>query len=331
MKIAKGINNRNVGITKADKLKPIDMSDPFKSSKPNPPAADPFSSNDPFSAAFSPAKPADSFSSDPFASFGAPAANAKNDPFDPFGDGGTDRSTSKTPVDMSGKDPFGCDPFASLQPASSGPPPRPESPSPALPPKKSKQPPPRPAPPRPVQQPAMPATTQNDPFGSSSGTFADFANFDSKFSEATAMQQQQHRYAGLEFTEDPFRNYRYEDPFNISDPFDDEKDSKPTSASGAKLDPFGLETDSGFATHTEIPPEDQQLAWAAAESLRLEEERRKRLEQEQADLEYALALSREEKKSRKNLHYILVGFGQVKSITPTVFETAVSWKHESYE
>ncbi|KAJ9598014.1 hypothetical protein L9F63_026881 [Diploptera punctata] len=291
---------------------------------------------------------------------------------------------------MSGKDPFGCDPFASLQPASSGPPPRPESPSPALPPKKSKQPPPRPAPPRPVQQPAMraaplpptpspdptamsnkdpfsnpstladpfaadpfssgggsvtptpAATTQNDPFGSSSGTFADFANFDSKFSEATgdvssqmvqattkttAMQQQQHRYAGLEFTEDPFRNYRYEDPFNISDPFDDEKDSKPTSASGAKLDPFGLETDSGFASefptptskmngstltepftarlgskaHTEIPPEDQQLAWAAAESLRLEEERRKRLEQEQADLEYALALSREEKKSRKNL------------------------------
>lgn len=33
----------------------------------------------------------------------------------------------------------------------SGPPPRPESPSPALPPKKAKQPPPRPAPPRPMQ------------------------------------------------------------------------------------------------------------------------------------------------------------------------------------
>lgn len=33
----------------------------------------------------------------------------------------------------------------------SGPPPRPESPSPALPPKKSKVPPPRPAPPRPLQ------------------------------------------------------------------------------------------------------------------------------------------------------------------------------------
>ncbi|PSN53893.1 hypothetical protein C0J52_02446 [Blattella germanica] len=311
---------------------------------------------------------------------------------------------------MSGKDPFGCDPFATLQPAGSGPPPRPESPSPALPPKKSKQPPPRPAPPRPLQQPAMraaplpptpspdptamsgnnssrdpfsnsgsqpdpfaadpfgggesvtptPVAPQNDPFGSSSAGFADFANFDSKFSNydslktillllpilqfseatdevsnqvartaskstktITSTATQQHRYAGLEFTEDPFRNYRYEDPFNISDPFNDEKDSKSTPASGAKLDPFGLETDSGFASefptptskmngstsadpfatgfgskaHVEIPPEDQQLAWAAAESLRLEEERRKRLEQEQADLEYALALSREDKKS----------------------------------
>ena len=69
---------------------------------------------------------------------------------------------------MSGKDPFGCDPFATLQPASRGPPPRPESPSPALPPKKSKQPPPRPAPPRPLQQPTMraaplPPTPSPDP------------------------------------------------------------------------------------------------------------------------------------------------------------------------
>lgn len=64
------------------------------------------------------------------------------------------------------KDDFGSDPFAMLHaptaashavsPSSSlgpksGPPPRPESPSPALPPKKAKQPPPRPAPPRPSQ------------------------------------------------------------------------------------------------------------------------------------------------------------------------------------
>lgn len=54
-----------------------------------------------------------------------------------------------------GKDAFGCDPFAVLHAptaaSAGGPPPRPESPSPALPPKKSKQPPPRPAPPRPAQ------------------------------------------------------------------------------------------------------------------------------------------------------------------------------------
>lgn len=62
-----------------------------------------------------------------------------------------------------GKDDFGSDPFAALHAPTgqgqvlspnaqkSGPPPRPESPSPALPPKKSKVPPPRPAPPRAAQ------------------------------------------------------------------------------------------------------------------------------------------------------------------------------------
>ena len=103
---------------------------------------------------------------------------------------------------MSGKDPFGCDPFSALRPPPEGsaPPPRPESPSPALPPKKSKQPPPRPAPPRPAQGPklggatpgATPGTSpspaaptpspdpSSDPFGSGGGGFADFANFDDK-------------------------------------------------------------------------------------------------------------------------------------------------------
>lgn len=103
------------------------------------------------------------------------------------------------------KDPFGDDPFANLHA-----PPRPESPSPALPPKKAKQPPPRPAPPRPTQGPtgllrAAPApptpsptpdpfaNANSDPFSAqqimvdnnnlnftSSTGFADFANFDSK-------------------------------------------------------------------------------------------------------------------------------------------------------
>lgn len=97
---------------------------------------------------------------------------------------------------MADKDPFGCDPFANLhapeRPSSHNPPPRPESPSPALPPKKAKQPPPRPAPPRPLQPnmraapvPPTPSpdptsvSNSHDPFGGSGG-FANFANFDSK-------------------------------------------------------------------------------------------------------------------------------------------------------
>nr|CAD7260565.1 unnamed protein product [Timema shepardi] len=309
------------------------------------------------------------------------------------------------PQKLPGKDPFGCDPFESLHPASGGPPPRPESPSPALPPKKSKQPPPRPAPPRPLQQPTMraaplpptpspdptvgrdpfsnpgahtdlfaadpfgeepaaaPVVAHNDPFASSSGSgagsFADFSNFESKFSKASTeisskavgiatkpstqsginkmtrsqtSTTTQSRYAGMEFTEDPFRDYRYEDPFNISDPFEEEeeKNTKRVQASNDKVDPFGFGVDSGFVSEVRnrspkindkglvdpfafglspketapadfIPPEAQQLAWAAAESLKLEEERRKRYEQEQADLEYALALSQTEKQGMKRI------------------------------
>lgn len=128
----------------------------------------------------------------------------------------------------------------------------------------------------------------------------------------------QHRYAGMEFTEDPFRNYRYQDPFDIADPFENElTDDNVHSTNGANLDPFGLAKDVDFqsdfnkpkvngspracplgsvkvASRVE-PPEDQQLAWAAAESIQLEDARRLRLQQEQADLEYALALSRADK------------------------------------
>lgn len=67
------------------------------------------------------------------------------------------------------KDAFGCDPFAVLHA-----PTRAESPSPALPPKKSKNPPPRPAPPK--QGPARPPP----PKQALTNSFADFADFDSK-------------------------------------------------------------------------------------------------------------------------------------------------------
>ncbi|OXU29552.1 hypothetical protein TSAR_012459 [Trichomalopsis sarcophagae] len=92
-------------------------------------------------------------------------------------------------------DPFGDDPFAALHA-----PTRSDSPSPALPPKKTKLPPPRPAPPRPMQGPQLSSTStvpgsafvasHSDPFAekavsfhtdtTDSFEFADFANFDSK-------------------------------------------------------------------------------------------------------------------------------------------------------
>jgi len=116
---------------------------------------------------------------------------------------------------VSGKDPFGCDPFATLQPASSGPPPRPESPSPALPPKKSKQPPPRPAPPRPLQQPTMraaplPPTPSPDP---------------------TAM-------SGAGASRDPFSNPGTQvDPF-AADPFGGRSSSATPTPAAQQHDPF---------------------------------------------------------------------------------------------
>lgn len=124
----------------------------------------------------------------------------------------------------------------------------------------------------------------------------------------------------MDFAEDPFRDYRYEDPFNIA--FDDE----PSDVKNQDLDPFGfaftkkdpfsgrqsvplpssnflsVASTSGRASAPITDPffknvsEDQQLAWAAEESLKLEEQRKKRQLQEQADLEYAIALSKQDKK-----------------------------------
>lgn len=113
----------------------------------------------------------------------------------------------------------------------------------------------------------------------------------------------------MDFTDDPFRDYRYEDPFDIA--FDEEPDNDVKT----KFDAFGLDgrqsvpprpvsspfTDVGLsgrasAPLSKLPSEDQQLAWAAQESLKLEEARRKRQMQEQADLELAISLSRAENK-----------------------------------
>lgn len=256
-----------------------------------------------------------------------------NKPSDPFGTsmGGSGAADpfaeSKGTMQDASKDEFGCDPFAVLHaptsanqilspsPSKSVAPPRPESPSPALPPKKAKQPPPRPAPPRPLQgptptKPAPPAAMMSsDAFGDSSGGgggFANFADFDNKNlkpaapSPSTVLQSSSVSSSSVfgsssvlspspiagrgaaaspvagrgtrasplpillgassttsrvltaspaaaslsvtptnaitssktptiggaptavDFVEDPFKDYRYEDPFNIEDPFADD-------------------------------------------------------------------------------------------------------------
>lgn len=52
--------------------------------------------------------------------------------------------------------------------------------------------------------------------------------------------------------EDPFQDYRYEDPFNIADPFADETDDpNANKSSGAdKTDPFGFRTVPTFSSKT---------------------------------------------------------------------------------
>ncbi|XP_022228793.2 epidermal growth factor receptor substrate 15-like 1 isoform X2 [Drosophila obscura] len=109
---------------------------------------------------------------------------------DPFGADAFGGSKSSAITPEPGKDDFGSDPFASLHAPTgqgqvlspnaqrSGPPPRPESPSPALPPKKSKVPPPRPAPPR-GPQPTS-GFGGGGAGGGGGGGFADFEDFDNK-------------------------------------------------------------------------------------------------------------------------------------------------------
>ncbi|XP_029662694.1 epidermal growth factor receptor substrate 15-like 1 isoform X1 [Formica exsecta] len=238
--------------------------------------------SDPFGNAFSTQPSNGNFTTDPFTAFDNTGTATKQDPFDPFDNGKQAENKTSTIMTSNTKDPFGDDPFANLHA-----PPRPESPSPALPPKKAKQPPPRPAPPRPSQGPTGPlraapapptpsptpdpfANANSDPFSvqqttidnnnsfTSSTGFADFTNFDSKPEPApnrTAPSRptnKTHVVSGQlklsDFTEDPFRDYRYEDPFNITDPFADEtEDLNANKSSGIdKMDLFDFGTSSAF-------------------------------------------------------------------------------------
>lgn len=63
----------------------------------------------------------------------------------------------------------------------------------------------------------------------------------------------------MDFTEDPFKDYRYEDPFNIEDPFSDVTDAKKNDF-GRPTSVAGFETDDFFGASTNIngsfqPPE----------------------------------------------------------------------------
>ncbi|XP_037951924.1 epidermal growth factor receptor substrate 15-like 1 isoform X2 [Teleopsis dalmanni] len=274
----------------------------------------------------------------------------QSDPFggDAFGANKTNTAITPEP----GKDDFGSDPFAALHAPTgqgqvlspntqkSGPPPRPESPSPALPPKKSKVPPPRPAPPRPVQGPVRTTQPTMDAFGSTStsGGFADFDDFDNKISSIPSTQTNSSNLSNAfltskttttlskdfaffennttntflsstsspltfesnsdtlttnaisnnptkraitplqlaasdfptitgstntlnakkndgatavtavitgptDFKDDPFKDYRYEDPFNIKDPFDDQENNELNCENTDKLFKDDLSSD----------------------------------------------------------------------------------------
>ncbi|VVC36699.1 Hypothetical protein CINCED_3A000698 [Cinara cedri] len=224
-----------------------------------------FTNNDTFSTN----NKVDAFSNDPFTSFDD--SRTRSQSTDPFGG---ETNASKSSDRHEDKDAFGCDPFAILhaptRPSSAPPPQRPESPTPALPPKKGKQPPPRPAPPRPAPYHAPTSHTSS----SISSEFADFSNFNTKDTKTVAQS------SSFEFTEDPFKDYRYDDPFKI-DPFSD---------TGFETDPFG---DGAFSSDDcqKINLSDEQLAWEAQKKFRMEEEKA-RLEQEKSDFEMALRLSK---------------------------------------
>ncbi|KAG1699823.1 Epidermal growth factor receptor substrate 15-like 1 [Nymphon striatum] len=161
----------------------VSSDDPFKSEDP---FRDQVDNEDPFQET-SDSKQADPFGgSDPFAdnafSVGADRLNgsAKPDSFDPFG------LSSSFPISNANskisESPFDGDPF--------GPPPvapRSESPTPALPPKKSKAPPPRPAPPKGIgsRGPIRAAPPAPDPFfASPTESNQNSNNFDDQFASA---------------------------------------------------------------------------------------------------------------------------------------------------
>ncbi|GFQ64493.1 epidermal growth factor receptor substrate 15-like 1 [Trichonephila clavata] len=150
---------------------------------------------------------------DPFGGFPAPS-NPDKDPFDPFG---LSKSNSiQSPVGGFDADPFGTDPFG----ASPAAPPRPESPTPALPPKKSKAPPPRPAPPskakgpspkpgptRAAPAPPVPPPPAVDPFKADFENTSNNAAFPDLFSKTAKTQDAFDPFSNPAAPADNFANF----------------------------------------------------------------------------------------------------------------------------
>ncbi|XP_074643122.1 epidermal growth factor receptor substrate 15-like 1 [Tubulanus polymorphus] len=237
------------------------VEDPFKGEDPF--SSDPFS-EDPFKDETfgAPPKDEDPFKDDdPFNSAFENAAKGntvKNDPFDPFGDKSSADAFSATNTFIA--DPFGTDPFTPHTP-----PTRPKSPKP-----------PRPAA-SPIPRgkspvPALPPKTKKAP-----------------------PRPAPPRPAPPRKTPSPIPP-AMRDPFNSSDPFNGGSKSN-------SLDPFANSSSAAdaFANFADFSPakmetdkisESEQLAWARRESIRQQELQHRAKEQEQADLELAIALSK---------------------------------------
>ncbi|GFU29605.1 epidermal growth factor receptor substrate 15-like 1 [Nephila pilipes] len=190
--------------------------DPFKDTSVTS-AGDPFG-GDPFENVFNvtaaqTTKDDPFLGNDPFGGFSAPS-NPDKDPFDPFG---LSKSNSvQSPVGDSDVDPFGADPFG----ASPAAPPRPESPTPALPPKKSKAPPPRPAPPskakgpspkpgptRAAPAPPVPPPPAVDPFKADFENMSNNSAFPDLFSKTTKTQDAFDPFSNPTAPADNFANF----------------------------------------------------------------------------------------------------------------------------
>ncbi|CAG0896062.1 unnamed protein product [Darwinula stevensoni] len=247
---------------------PFSGEDPFK--------GDPFAGSDPFASAF---PTADTGRKDAFAMGGGSS-------FDPFG-------AHATPSEVDGG--FGGDPFAPRTSENRGaPPPRPESPIPALPPKKSNPPPPRPAPPKHTAPPAKPppprqvVASKEDPFDSSdpfapsksgssaSDQFADFAGFDKFFDSGSGTGSGSDVWrVGFSTANDPWNATGGGSPWDKTrlSPLgasESESELAWNHASGKDKDRAKgkgkvkvKDKDRG------LPSEDEQMAWALADSLRL--------------------------------------------------------------